>query len=88
MKSIKTKITVSLLIITVIYTLVLSLNLFGLNQINTSYQDVIDRRLVIQNNMQEVLVQSKSQMLAVRGSLITNELNNEEQFEQATNRIE
>ena len=88
MKSVKLKITMVLTVITIIYTFILASALMGMNTINSSYSDLVDRRVVIQNNLQEILMHSQTQALAIRGHLISEELENEAQFIEAKNGID
>lgn len=80
MKSVKQKITLTFIVITIIYTGLLMGSLQGMHAINTSYSDLIDRRVVIQNNLQYILMHSQTQALAIRGHLISDELDNETEF--------
>lgn len=80
MKSVKTKITLAFLVVTLIYSSLLAVSIFNMHGINESYHTTIEKRVVLQNNMQEVLSHSQTQAIAIRGHLISEDLNNEESF--------
>lgn len=88
MKSVKQKITLAFIVITIIYTGLLMGSLQGMHAINTSYSDLIDRRVVIQNNLQYILLHSQAQDLAIRGHLISEEMDNETEFTTSTAAID
>ena len=86
MKSVKTKISLSFLIVTIIYSVILTGTILGNGTIHNSYEELIENQTVAQNNLQLIIQHSQEQALAMRGQLISNNPQNDEQFQQATNR--
>lgn len=87
MKSVKTKISLSFLIVTIIYSVILTGTILGNGTIHNSYEELIENQTVTQNNLQMIIQHSQEQALAMRGQLISNNPQNNEQFQQATNQI-
>lgn len=54
-----------------------------MRNIDSSYHTTINTRVVLQNNLQDVLSHSQTQALAIRGHLISEELDNENLFRTA-----
>lgn len=88
MKSVKLKISLAILTVTLIYTTLLAVSIISMQKINSSYHETIDLRVVIQNNMQDVFKNSQTQALAIRGHLVSEQLDNEKQFRTAKANID
>lgn len=92
MKSIKQKILLVLLSVTIAFTLLVGFSMYILSSLTNSYNDVIDRQGQIRNNIQVVVSESVKQSLAVRGLIVSTKLENENQFnqskEEADNRLQ
>lgn len=88
MKSIKQKILVVLLSVTVAFTLLTGFSMYILNSITDSYNEVIDRQGKARNNVQVVVSESVKQSLAVRGLIVSTKLENEKQFNTSKEEID
>lgn len=88
MKSIKTKILVVLLSITVAFGALISYAIYTLKTTAHSYSELIDHQGEVRNNIQVVVSESVKQSLAVRGLIVSTTLKNEEQFNKAKDEID
>ena len=87
MKSVKMKISLSFLVVTIIYSVILTGTILGNGSIVKSYEALIQKQAAAQNNLQQIIQYSQEQALAIRGQLISDNTENNEQFQQATNQI-
>lgn len=83
MKSIKQKILLVLLSVTIAFTLLVGFSMYILSSLTNSYNDVIDRQGQVRNNVQVVVSESVKQSLAVRGLIVSTALENKQQFDQS-----
>ncbi|WP_010288888.1 hypothetical protein [Kurthia massiliensis] len=88
MKSIKQKVLVVLLSVTVAFTLLTGFSMYILNSITDSYNEVIDQQGKARNNVQVVVSESVKQSLAVRGLIVSTKLENEKQFNTSKEEID
>ncbi|MBM7699208.1 methyl-accepting chemotaxis protein [Kurthia huakuii] len=88
MKSIKTKILVVLLSITVAFGALISYSIYTLQSTSHSYAELIDHQGEVRNNIQVVVSESVKQSLAVRGLIVSTALKNEEEFNKAKDEID
>lgn len=66
-----------------IYAVLIAVTVISMRSIDESYNSTIENRVVLQNNMQEILSNSQTQALAIRGHLISENLDNENLFRTA-----
>lgn len=83
MKSIKQKILLVLVSVTIAFTLLVGFSMYILSSLTNSYNDIINRQGQVRNNMQVVVSESVKQSLAVRGLIVSTALENENQFNQS-----
>lgn len=88
MKSIKQKILVILLSITVVFTLLVGFSMYMFNNITDAYDELIDRQGKARNDVQVVVSESVKQSLAVRGLIVSTKLENEKQFNTSKQEID
>lgn len=87
MKSVKMKISLSFLVVTIIYSVILTGTILGNGSIVKSYEALIQKQAAAQNNLQQIIQYSQEQALAIRSQLISDNTENNEQFQQATTQI-
>lgn len=88
MKSVKLKLILSFLVVTLVYSVILTGTILGTRSINNSYEELLGNQVTTQNNLQLIIQHSQEQALAIRGQLIQNKEEYNEQFLTATNEID
>ena len=74
-------------IICILLAIISTLSVFYMKQINDSYSDIVERRVVIQANMKEVVLQAQTQDSSMRGVLLMNDSESKDQLVESNAKI-
>lgn len=71
--TVRKKLMGGFLIVCILLSVVSIISISYMKQINDSYSDIIDRKIVIQNLIKDVTIETQNQALAMRGILLMND---------------
>ena len=86
--TVRKKIITGFIIVSLLLTIISGLSIFFLQSMTNSYADIIDRRVEIQTNMQDIVIKAQEQSLAVRGTIIKDDSSSRYMFRTATTAID
>ena len=86
--TVRKKILTGFIIVSLLLTIISGMSIFFLQSMTNSYSDIIDRRVEIKTNMQDIVIKAQEQSLAVRGTILRDDSTSRYMFRNATTVID
>lgn len=68
--TVRKKILTGFMIVSLLLTMISAISIYFFQSVTDSYSDIVDRRVEIQTNMKEIVIQTQQQSLAVQNTLM------------------